>query len=90
MRSDFGNLLSCKRPTLEALRVSAFCRGNSVCGSIMPSENALIVRHALRNAGLPVVTLIGFEFGLLVVVEMGFSWPGIGWLVFNAINQIRA
>lgn len=55
------------------------------------SEYAVIVHHALRNAWLPVVTLIGLEFGFLlggvVVVEMVFSWPGIGRLVFNAINQ---
>jgi len=55
------------------------------------SERAVVVRHALRNAWLPVVTMIGLEFGFLiggvVVVEMVFSWPGIGRLVFNAINQ---
>jgi ABC-type dipeptide/oligopeptide/nickel transport system permease component len=55
------------------------------------SEYSVIVHHALRNAWLPVVTLIGLEFGFLlggvVVVEMVFSWPGIGRLVFNAINQ---
>ncbi|WEJ57050.1 ABC transporter permease [Devosia sp. FJ2-5-3] len=55
------------------------------------SEYAVVVRHALRNAWLPVVTMIGLEFGFLiggvVVVEMVFSWPGIGRLIFNAINQ---
>lgn len=55
------------------------------------SEWAVIVHHALRNAWLPLVTVIGLEFGFLlggvVVVEMVFSWPGIGRLVFNAINQ---
>lgn len=55
------------------------------------SEYAVIVHHALRTAWLPVVTLIGLEFGFLlggvVVVELVFSWPGIGRLVFNAINQ---
>lgn len=55
------------------------------------SETAVVIRHALRNAWLPVVTMIGLEFGFLiggvVVVEMVFSWPGIGRLVFNAINQ---
>jgi ABC-type dipeptide/oligopeptide/nickel transport system permease component len=55
------------------------------------SETAVIIRHALRNAWLPVVTMVGLEFGFLlggvVVVEMVFSWPGIGRLVFNAINQ---
>ncbi|WP_240230874.1 ABC transporter permease [Devosia lacusdianchii] len=55
------------------------------------SETAVVIHHALRNAWLPVVTMIGLEFGFLiggvVVVEMVFSWPGIGRLVFNAINQ---
>jgi peptide/nickel transport system permease protein len=40
---------------------------------------------------MPVVTMIGLEFGFLlsgvVVVETVFSWPGVGRLVFNAINQ---
>lgn len=55
------------------------------------SERAVVIRHALRNAWLPVVTMIGLEFGFLiggvVVVEIVFSWPGLGRLVFNAINQ---
>ena len=55
------------------------------------SERRVIVHHALRNAWLPVVTMIGLEFGFLlggvVVVETVFSYPGIGRLVFNAINQ---
>ncbi len=55
------------------------------------SERAVVVDHALRNAWLPVVTMIGLEFGFLlggvVVIETVFSWPGIGRLVFNAINQ---
>jgi peptide/nickel transport system permease protein len=55
------------------------------------SERAVVVNHALRNAWLPVVTMVGLEFGFLlggvVVIETVFSWPGIGRLVFNAINQ---
>lgn len=55
------------------------------------SETRVILHHALRNAWLPVVTMIGLEFGFLlggvVVVETVFSYPGIGRLVFNAINQ---
>lgn len=55
------------------------------------SEPAVVTKHALRNAWLPVVTMIGLEFGFLlsgvVVVETVFSWPGVGRLVFNAINQ---
>ncbi|SPJ25839.1 ABC transporter permease [Palleronia abyssalis] len=54
-------------------------------------EKQVIIHHALRNAWLPVVTMIGLEFGFLlggvVVVETVFSYPGIGRLVFNAINQ---
>lgn len=55
------------------------------------SEWRVIMHHAMRNAWLPVITMIGLEFGFLlggvVVVETVFSYPGIGRLVFNAINQ---
>jgi peptide/nickel transport system permease protein len=54
-------------------------------------EHRVVLGHALRNAWLPVVTMLGLEFGFLlsgvVVVETIFSWPGVGRLVFNAINQ---
>ncbi len=54
-------------------------------------EHRVVIGHALRNAWLPVVTMLGLEFGFLlsgvVVVETIFSWPGVGRLVFNAINQ---
>lgn len=55
------------------------------------AEGDVVVGHALRNAWLPVVTMLGLEFGFMlsgvVVVETIFSWPGLGRLVFNAINQ---
>ncbi|MEO1679297.1 MAG: ABC transporter permease [Pseudomonadota bacterium] len=55
------------------------------------SERRVIFNHAMRNAWLPVVTMIGLEFGFLlggvVVVETVFSYPGIGRLTFQAINQ---
>jgi ABC-type dipeptide/oligopeptide/nickel transport system permease component len=55
------------------------------------TERRVVVGHALRNAWLPVVTMIGLEFGFLlggvVVVETIFAWPGVGRMVFNAINQ---
>ena len=55
------------------------------------SEQVVVVHHALRNAWLPVVTMVGLEFGFLlggvVVTETVFSYPGIGRLLFNAINQ---
>lgn len=54
-------------------------------------ELRVLVHHAMRNAWLPVVTIIGLEFGFLlggvVVVETVFSYPGIGRLLFAAINQ---
>jgi peptide/nickel transport system permease protein len=54
-------------------------------------ERVVIGKHAFRNALIPVVTILGLEFGFLlsgvVVVETVFSWPGVGRLVFNAINQ---
>ncbi len=49
----------------------------------------VVVKHALRNAAIPVITFIGLQFGMLfggaVVVEMIFGWPGIGRLVVLAI-----
>lgn len=54
-------------------------------------EMHVIIAHALRNALIPVITMLGLEFGFLlsgvVVVETVFSWPGVGRLVFNSINQ---
>ena len=55
-------------------------------------ETSVIVRHALKNASIPVVTLVGLEMGLLmsgtVVTEVVFAWPGVGFLTVDAIiNQ---
>ncbi len=54
-------------------------------------QRTVIMRHAFRNSLIPFVTIIGLEFGFLlsgvVVTETVFSWPGVGRLVFNAINQ---
>ena len=53
------------------------------------SERAVVWKHALKNALIPTVTVIGLQFGTLlggaVVVEQVFSWPGIGWLAVQAI-----
>jgi len=55
------------------------------------AERRITFNHAFRNALIPVVTILGLEFGFLlsgvVVAETVFSWPGVGRLVFNAINQ---
>ncbi|MGH2490530.1 MAG: ABC transporter permease [Candidatus Limnocylindria bacterium] len=53
------------------------------------AERVVIVRHALRNALIPLVTVIGLEVGALLggnmIVETVFEWPGIGRLAIEAI-----
>jgi len=55
------------------------------------SENAVVYRHALRNALVPVLTVVGLQFGALlagaIVTETIFSWPGIGRLTIQAIGN---
>ncbi len=55
------------------------------------AANAVTIKHALRNALLPVVTVIGLQAGALlggaVLTETIFSWPGIGSWVYEAISQ---
>ena len=55
------------------------------------SENAVVYRHALANALIPVLTIIGLQFGSLlsgaIVTETVFSWPGIGRLTLSAISN---
>lgn len=54
-------------------------------------ENETVVRHALRNAAIPVITLTADEVaGLIngaVVIEVIFAWPGIGMLALDAIER---
>ena len=54
-------------------------------------EWRVILKHALKNAAMPVVTIIGLQFGLLlggaIVCEMIFAWPGVGRLLIFAINN---
>jgi peptide/nickel transport system permease protein len=54
------------------------------------SETSVIVRHALKNGLIPVVTLVGLQVGALiegaVITEQIFSWPGVGRLVVDSIN----
>ena len=55
------------------------------------SEQRITLRHVLRNALLPVVTLVGVQIGGMlggsVLVETVFSWPGLGRLAFEAVFQ---
>ena len=54
------------------------------------SERVVTGRHALRNAGIPVVTVAGLQFGAMVggmvIVEVVFAWPGIGQLMVQSIS----
>jgi peptide/nickel transport system permease protein len=55
------------------------------------SEPAVLLRHALRNALIPIVTVIALDFGALlggaIITETVFAWPGVGNLVVKAIGQ---
>jgi peptide/nickel transport system permease protein len=55
------------------------------------SEFHVMTRHALRNATLPILTLVGLQLGTLlggaVITEMVFAWPGIGQLTVEAIQR---
>ena len=55
------------------------------------NERAVLVRHAIRNALIPIVTVLALQFAFLlngvIVTETVFSWPGVGRLVFDAVNQ---
>lgn len=54
-------------------------------------ERVVVVRHALRNALIPVITVLGLDFGYYltgsILTETIFSWPGIGRYVVNAIAR---
>jgi ABC-type dipeptide/oligopeptide/nickel transport system permease component len=55
------------------------------------TENQVVYRHALRNALIPILTVVGLQFGSLlagaIVTETIFSWPGIGRLTLSAISN---
>ena len=55
------------------------------------TERTVIMRHALRNALINIVTIIGLQitalFSGIVIVEVVFSWPGLGRLAFNAVEE---
>ncbi|XAH22596.1 glutathione ABC transporter permease GsiC [Xylophilus sp. GW821-FHT01B05] len=55
------------------------------------SERVVIAKHCLRNALIPVVTMMGLQFGFLlggsIVVEAVFNWPGLGRLLVDAVQM---
>ncbi|SDP41214.1 glutathione transport system permease protein [Ralstonia sp. 25mfcol4.1] len=54
-------------------------------------ETVVVIKHALRNAMIPVVTMMGLQFGFLlggsILVEMVFNWPGLGRLLVDAVEM---
>lgn len=54
-------------------------------------ERVVLVRHALKNALIPVITVAGTRFGMqlagAVLVEVVYGWPGVGRLIFDAIQK---
>jgi peptide/nickel transport system permease protein len=52
-------------------------------------ETRVIYQHALRNAMIPIVTVVGYNFGFLfagsILVETVFAWPGIGRLLYDSV-----
>ena len=55
------------------------------------SETVVVLKHGLRNALVPVVTMMGLQFGFLlggsIVVEVVFNWPGMGRLLIDAVDM---
>jgi peptide/nickel transport system permease protein len=55
------------------------------------SQRLVYLKHALRNALLPTVTLVALSIGLIfggaVVTETVFAWPGLGFLLFDSLNK---
>ena len=53
------------------------------------TEFMVVIGHALRNAILPIITIVGLQFGYIlggaVVIETIFAWPGLGLLTIQAI-----
>lgn len=54
-------------------------------------ESAVVIHHALRNASLPIITVLGLQLGTLlggaVITEIIFAWPGIGQLTIESIQR---
>src|SRR4029077_6930735 len=53
-------------------------------------EQRVVIKHGLRNALIPVVTMMGLQFGFLlggsIVVGKGFNWPGVGRVLGGAVG----
>ncbi|ACZ75035.1 MULTISPECIES: ABC transporter permease [Dickeya] len=54
-------------------------------------QRLIVWKHVMRNALIPVITMLGLQFGFLlggsIVVESVFNWPGLGWLLIESIKS---
>ncbi|PJR13061.1 ABC transporter permease [Sinorhizobium meliloti] len=71
---------------VESLDYTRFCRAKGL------SPHRILFRHTLPNISVPIVTIIGLQFGgmlaFAVVVESIFSWPGVGKLLIDSIQLL--
>lgn len=71
---------------VENLDFTRFCRAKGL------SPRRILLRHTLPNISMPIVTIIGLQFGgmlaFAVVVESIFSWPGVGKLLIDSIQLL--
>ena len=76
---DSGNAFSVRADYIRAAKAKGL------------SNRAIIIKHALKNALIPVVTYIGVDFGGMlsgaILTETVFNWPGIGYEVYRAISM---
>lgn len=83
-----GILVRFVRAAMEEALASDFVRTARMKGV---SEHRVVLKHALRNATLPIVTMIGLQIAVLiggtVVVEAIFAYPGLGTLVLSSVLQ---
>lgn len=85
--SSLGTIARFSRSSLLEVMGSDFIRTARAKGIRQP---LIIFKHGLRNALIPVVTIIGLQFGFLlsgaIIVETVFNFPGLGWLLIQSIN----
>ena len=77
----------CRTPMIETL-VQDYIRTAKAKGL---GQSVLLIRHALKNALIPTVTVLGIQFGALlggaIIIETIFAFPGIGTMMLTAVNQ---
>ena len=86
--SDIAGIARYMRSSLLEVKGQDFLRTARAKGL---TENVVVYKHALRNALLPILTLMGFTipfiFSGAVIVENIFAWPGLGSLAIQAVNE---